>query len=388
MGTQKEDDTKSNFRNVTIGTPSSGNDDAEGAAKLSFPRAYSIALAPQLIYTDSLLLSMLVKSKVHQQVEFLPVGAWWIYNSQKAEQEESSDKHNTAGRLIKVPTNREDIAFSDAGLDLRSKRALVRVIRFVSEYEAQESIWQPYAEKPFADFLQEHFKVPANLHGLLLSLCLTPFPSEDTTTAFALPRIAQHLRSTGRLGPGFSAVTPRWGGLSEICQVGCRAAAVGGAIYALKQQIAIAESDSASDTRHFVLDKGDQVRSSAFVTSSGSLKEAESETTWVTRSISIIGGSLNSLFPEMPAGSPPSAGTVVVFPSGSISGPRSGTDRGTLSPVYLIVHNHHTGECPKSQCKSAYSSLSQPLLYPDEQHFYLSTLSVIPLKTVIFQPSD
>lgn len=369
----KEAGSSSTFRNVTIGTPASGNEDAEGAAKLSFPRAYSIALAPQLIYTDSLLLSMLVKSKVHQQVEFLPVGAWWIYNSQRTEQEELSD--NTVGRLIKVPTNREDIAFSDTGLDLRSKRALVRVIRFISEYEAQEGVWQPYAERPFSDFLQEHFKVPANLHGLLLSLCLTPFASEDTTTAFALPRIAQHLRSTGRLGPGFSAVTPRWGGLSEICQVGCRAAAVGGAVYALKQQITTAESDPASDTRHFVLDNGDKVRSPAFVTSSESPIETASEMTWITRSISIIGGSLDALFPEMPAGSPPSAGTVVAFPSGSVPAElQNVTARDTLPPVYLIVHNHHTGECPKSQCKLA-SSPFLISLHPDEQHFtYLHCL--------------
>jgi len=41
----------------------------------------------------------------------------------------------------------------------------------------------------------------------------------------------------GMFGPGFGSVIPKWGGLSEVAQVACRAGAVGGAVYVLGKDI-------------------------------------------------------------------------------------------------------------------------------------------------------
>ncbi|TID19405.1 putative secreted protein [Venturia nashicola] len=349
-------------------------DTSDSSQKLGFSRAYSLALAPQLIYTESKLLPYLVSSKTYRQLEFLAMGSWWVFSSGKPSDEHEPSGSDSiasasAGTLMRIPTTREDVVFSDKSIDLRSKRAVIKILRFVMDYENQQELWEPYSSRPFSDFLTEQFKLSPSLHGLFLALTLSLDPPNKTYTSFALPRIARHLRSTGKLGAGFSSVIPKWGGLSEVAQVACRAGAVGGGVYVLgkgvKQVTKIdistteptedgatksAEDSVESESSMFYtveLDDDDTVSTdwmvgSKQVSTSGSGDAASIRT--FSRSISILSSPLLSLFPTLAEGSPPPSGAVVIFPSESLGGSGYKT-----SPVYLIVHSSDTGECPAGQ---------------------------------------
>jgi RAB protein geranylgeranyltransferase component A len=343
---------------------------SESSQKLGFSRAYSLALAPQLIYTESKLLPYLVSSKVYRQLEFLAMGSWWVFSpSQRSpHKDQTLDREQTTlaltGTLMRIPTTREDVVFSNKNIDLRSKRAVIKILRFVMDYENQQESWEPYSSKPFSDFLTEQFKLPRTLHDLFLALTLSLDPPAQTYTSFALPRIARHLRSTGKLGAGFSSVIPKWGGLSEIAQVACRAGAVGGAVYVLAKGIkqvsktGVKATDTAisagprSNTSYSVqLDSDDTVNTEwiagskqNFIPSPG----GQDTMTTISRSIFIVSSPFSSLFPSLAEGSPPPSGSVVIFPSGSLGGSDLDTP-----PVYLIIHSSDTGECPNGQSKSA-----------------------------------
>ncbi|KAI4726134.1 hypothetical protein E4T49_06079 [Aureobasidium sp. EXF-10728] len=195
----------------------------EGEQKLSPSRAYNLSLAPTLVYTRSGLLPILVSSKTNDQLEFMAVGGWFVF-----------EKQEDGARVVRVPNGREDI-FADPSLTLKMKGQLMKFLRFVAAFEEKPETWQPHRDTPFADFLSEQFGLPAV--DTLMALCVSLEVPEKTTTDFALPRIARHLRSIGVFGPGFGAVIPKWGGLSEVVQVACRACAVGGGIYVLGQGI-------------------------------------------------------------------------------------------------------------------------------------------------------
>ncbi|KAF2083590.1 hypothetical protein K490DRAFT_60336 [Saccharata proteae CBS 121410] len=282
----------------------SAADDATGSSKLSFPRAYSLSLAPQLIHTRSALLPLLVSSKVYRQLEFLAVGSWWVYSSST----------ETSGILHKVPGGREDV-FADQSTDFKAKRMLMKFLRFVGDFENQRDVWQDYASKPFPDFLSDCFKIPTELHAPLLALTLSLNAPRDTSTEYALSRIATHLRSIGVFGPGFGCVIPKWGGLAEISQVACRAGAVGGGIYVLGQGISKIESSSSSledsdadsttptagTTVH--LKDGDKVTTTWIVASEENVpvqtEAPEAEPATCSRTIAIVSSALGSLFPPL-----------------------------------------------------------------------------------------
>ena len=301
------------------------------------------------------------------------MGTWFVYNPEpqaRGNDAGESEASTSNGSLLRIPTTREDLVFSDKSIDLRSKRAVMRVLRFIMEYETQQDIWAPYKTRPFSDLLTEHFKLPLHLHGLFLALTLSLDPPQKTSTTFALPRIARHLRSTGRLGSGFNSVIPKWGGLAEIAQVACRAGAVGGGVYVLNKGImekaclATQEETGSEDARYVVkLADGERIKATWIAGAAEDLDSSHMPSTKaqdpicipaVFRSISIIASPLTSLFPSLAEDSPAPAGAIVVFPSGSLS-KGDGRDQ---QPVYLIIHSSDTGECPngQSECSLPYST--------------------------------
>jgi RAB protein geranylgeranyltransferase component A len=308
-----------------------------------------------LIYTDSKLLNNLVSSKVYRQLEFLAMGNWWIYS--KDHDSTHSEDSLSSGKLVRVPTNREDVAFSDSGIDLRSKRLVMKVLRFIIEFEEHSDIWEPFLTKPFSEFLSQHFKLSSFLVDLFFGLSLSTSLPEDTMTEAALPRVARHLRSIGRLGPGFSSVIPKWGGLSEISQVACRSGAVGGAVYMLGTGIQnIQENSQDGDSEEMAtvkLSNGDTVKAKIIVGSledlPGDVLPSQFGTQQIERlsySVFIISSPLKSLFPQSTEGTPSPAGSVVIFPAGNIE-PNS-------NPICLVLHSSETGDCPKDQCKLSF----------------------------------
>ncbi|KAL9128149.1 MAG: hypothetical protein Q9217_003123 [Psora testacea] len=362
-GTVKDSDPNASaFRQATIHQYQQ-NDPIQ--SKLGFSRAYSLSLSPQLIYTRSNLLPALVSSKVYRQLEFLAVGNWWIYNVADSDHEKEVFKADitvSSGHLRKIPGCREDV-FADKTIDLRSSRSLMKFLKLAADAEAHAAVLEEWASRPFSEYLSTQYNIPEKLQAPLFALTTSPDPPSKTTTAYALPRIHRHLTSIGMFGPGFGAVVPKWGGLAEIAQVACRAGAVGGGVYVLgkgikdmdkpRSQLHNAQTSDTRATIALQLDDGETVEAPQVVCSPHDLasdNEQQACSTEVTyRSISIISSPLSQLFSVPVEGAPPPAGSVVVFPSSTLTMERERTPA-NHSPVYLMVHSSDTGECPAGQC--------------------------------------
>ncbi|GKZ33848.1 Rab proteins geranylgeranyltransferase component A [Aspergillus brasiliensis] len=349
-----EDTGELPFEHASVYSESSG----DGTGQLASSRAYTLSLSPQLIYSRSQLLPTLVSSKVYRQLEFQAVGSWWIF---KPEADDSS-------RLYRVPGSREDI-FADDVISMKSKRTLMRFLRHLGQTQesgdVSESPDLPSEEEglaaPFTEYLATKFQVPTELHGPLLSLCLSQAAPQQTSAQYALPRIKRHLSSIGVFGPGFGALSVKWGGGSEISQVGCRALAVGGGVYVLNTGIKSlelpTEQESDDPSRIQIQLTNDESVKSRYIVGSNWDLPADTrpslECDKVARSISIVSSSLANLFPVTAEGGPVPVGAVVVFPGSSVGGADD------APPVYTIVHSSETGECPTGQCV-VYSSVNVP----------------------------
>jgi RAB protein geranylgeranyltransferase component A len=302
---------------------------------------------------------------VYRQLEFLAVGSWWVYASNAGDETLVSEGSTRPGKLLKVPNGREDV-FQDHNLDFKAKRALMKFLRFMSDYEEQSEVWEEHRQQPFPTFLSQQFKVPTALQGPLMALTLSPASSDQTTTEFALPRIARHLRSIGVFGAGFGAVIPKWGGLAEISQVSCRACAVGGGVYVLGKGLHSGnEAANTTETGTKLRLKDGEVVTAKWIVGGATSTGPEA---WSCRSMSIVSSSLTPLFPPLAEDAPAPASAVVVLPSGSIS-----LEAEDVPPVQIFVHSSDTGECPVGQSKFILLFLS--CCYDDSLYEYLSTLS-------------
>ncbi|KAK4892723.1 Rab proteins geranylgeranyltransferase component A [Elasticomyces elasticus] len=311
-------------------------DAQEGGGKLGFSRAYSLALAPHLIYARSSLLPAIVSSRTHSQLDFQAVGSWFTV---------TTDGSTSQSRLTRVPSGREDV-FRDDSLDLRAKRSLMKFLRFVASYDSEDEQqrMQELKDLPLAVALKDRFGMnSATAVTPLLALALPTVVEANTTAGFAVPRIARHLRSIGMFGPGFSAVLPKWGGLAEISQVACRACAVGGGVYVLGKGI---ESQTAGDgTVRLDLTGGEKVTTKWLVGTASELpstvgSDSQALKEDMAKCIYIVSSSLTSLFPPTSEGGVTPAGAVVW-----VDDPGS-----TIPGVRILVHSSESGECPASQC--------------------------------------
>ena len=341
----QQDDTAT-FSSATISKFEFVEIDDDEKNKLSPSRAYSLALAPHLIYARSALLDALVSSRAHNQLDFQAVGSWF-----------SVEKAGSQPVITRVPSGREDV-FQDNTLHLKAKRALMKFLRFVGSYEDQPDLWHDRKDQSFSAFLEQKFALPPASHGLIMALTLSSEPTTATRTEDALPRMARYLRSIGALGPGFGAVMPKWGGLAEIAQVCCRACAVGGGVYVLNKSIKEVTTSNEGGAVELKLGDGEHISTTWLCGTDDDLPTdrprdvmSQSDTTSLSRSISIISSPLTSLFPPTSEGGVTPAGAVVVFAGASED----------ESPVHLFVHTADAGECPMTQSKSY--SLSSPSTY-------------------------
>ncbi|KAJ4254314.1 Rab proteins geranylgeranyltransferase component A [Fusarium torreyae] len=299
-------------------------------------RAYSLALAPQLIHSRSKLVTQLVDSKAFRQIEFLAVGSFYIYQS-------SADSSTPS--LSRIPSTREDV-FSNTSIPARSKRSLMKFLKFVLEYNSEPQIdtWQPRADKELAQFLASEFKLDAALQSYIITLTLSH--DGKISVEDGLAAINRHLTSMGVFGPGFAAVYPKWGGLSEVAQVGCRAAAVGGAIYMLGSGIRdLRRLDSDEAEVLFELSFTNDIDVKAKLVVQGT-EATEPSSTRISRLTAVTKSDLSPVFELLTDGAPMPAVAVVAFPTGSVSGE---DDNPSEFPVYAMVHSSDTGECPSGQ---------------------------------------
>ncbi|OAG04897.1 FAD/NAD(P)-binding domain-containing protein [Paraphaeosphaeria sporulosa] len=307
-------------------------------------RQYNLALAPEIIYSSSAFRRHLVTSQVHHQVGFLPVGSWWVYSSH-------ATSGTATGSLEKVPNTREDL-FGNSTLDFPAKRKLVKILRFIMDYENEDEKvkWEQHRTLPFSDFLSTVFNAPSILSAPLLALTMSSQSSDRVTTEHALPRIARHLRSIGTLGK-FSALVPKYGGLDEFCQVACRACAVGGGVYVLGK--GLSTSDNSVSTVQIPVENMLHLKDGEAVTARwvvGESPPANNESP-LCKSVTIVSSSLSTLFlPVIVEDRPFQPGSaILVFPSGSLSLSEELDGDESLPPVHIHAHSSELGECPAGQ---------------------------------------
>ncbi|KAL2259140.1 hypothetical protein VTK26DRAFT_7312 [Humicola hyalothermophila] len=312
------------FRSASVAKP-------EGATGLSSSRAYSLALAPKLIHSRSALLSQLVSSRAYRQVEFLAVGSFHIFKPSQDPSQQPS--------LTRIPSTREEV-FSTTAVSAKAKRVLMKFLKFVLDYESspQLEIWEPHAGAPLTDLLQQEFKMDPELQTYIVTLTLSMDGKVNTKDGLAV--IRRHLSSMGVYGPGFAALYPKWGGLSEIAQVSCRAGAVGGAVYMLGT--GIKSTETAGDGIELQLTRGDTVKTQLLVRED----DTPSDQTAISRLVAVIGSPLTTQFQATVEGAPRPAVTITAFPSGSLV---TAAGRASEYPVYLSAHSSDTGECPVGQ---------------------------------------
>ncbi|GAB7360070.1 hypothetical protein MBLNU230_g7590t1 [Neophaeotheca triangularis] len=319
----------------------------DGPGKKLATRGYSISLAPQILYTRSNLLSALVSSRTHGQLEFQAVGSWFLLNQPE------SPPPSSGASVVRVPGGREDI-FRDDHLDLRSKRRLMKFLQFVSKASEDPSAWQASAQKSLPTFLEKDFNLAPASHAPLLALTLSRDAPEKTTVEYSLPKIERHLRSIGVFGPGFGAVLPKWGGLAEIAQVACRAGAVGGGVYVLNKGIKSRSLSPIGQGKGQDIELADGERVTAQHVIAGlddfSAPAADSKaraTADTYKSVSVVSSPLAHIFPPVTGGGITPAAAMVFAPASTNSEP----------PVYISAHSSDSGECPTGQCVM-YASLS------------------------------
>jgi Rab proteins geranylgeranyltransferase component A len=321
----------------------------DSGVKLSFPRAYALSLSPQIIHANSRLLSQLVSSRCYRQLEFLAVGSFFIFKP--------ASEPAATPTLARIPSTREDV-FSSTDLSARVKRQLMKFLKLVLSYEEETSLpqWQEYADRPLAELLSEKMSLDEGLQTYITTLTLSL--DGRISTKDGLAKIHRHMTSMGLFGPGFAAVYPKWGGGSEIAQVGCRAGAVGGGVYMLGTGIKEIRGDGTGGEVELELSEGTVVNTKTLFR--GSEEVPAGKGIKISRLVAIVGSPLASLFEPTLEGAPTPAAAVLALPPRSVE-----TSEGSEStyPIYAIAHSSDTGECPAGQSKLC-------LMIPSPQFFF------------------
>ncbi|KAL8387387.1 hypothetical protein RB595_009938 [Gaeumannomyces hyphopodioides] len=320
----------------------------EDGVGLSFARAYSLALAPQLVHARSQLVTQLVSSRAFRQLEFLAVGSFFVL-ARRLQNDEAAT--GTPHKLTRIPSTREDV-FSDDSIPARAKRSLMKFLKFVLDYnsDTQTELWREDADRPLAGLLEKHFKLDQDLRAYVLALTLSPDGAITTKDGLAI--IHRHLTSMGYFGPGFAAIYPKWGGAGEIAQVACRAGAVGGGVYMLGTGIANmrTSSESADDGEILELDltNGTTVKTKLLVNGCEEISVTSNDPIErVSRLVAVVSSSLTSVFDTIVEGAPVPAVAIIACPPGTLDLPLEAASQDY--PVYALVHSSDTGECPPGQ---------------------------------------
>jgi len=307
--------------------------------RLSPSRAYSLALAPQIIHSRSELVSQLVSSRAFRQLEFLAVGAFHVFDPASC-------------TLARVPSTREDV-FATTSIPARSKRALIKFLKFVLEHDTEPNLsaWLPHSDVELAAFLagpEAGFRLDQDLRAYIVSMTLTT--DGRVSVADGLRVLHTHLTSMGMFGPGFAAVYPKWGGSSEIAQMACRAGAVGGAVYMLGTGVRDFKSAGAESGVQVTLADGLDLQTKLLVRSSERVETApDALPPPAARLTVVVDDPLPSLFEAVVEGSPTPAVAIVAFPQHTLA-----DDDGNKFPfpIYALAHSSETGECPAGQSES------------------------------------
>ncbi|CAL1701889.1 unnamed protein product [Somion occarium] len=183
-------------------------------------RTFSISLSPTIIPSVGPLVDSLVASGVSRYGGFKLLESIAVFDQ--------------PSKVKPVPTSKEDV-FKNKELSLVDKRRLMRFLLFAAgEFEGSNEL-AGQETQTFLTFLREKFSLAnkvADAIAYALAFCTSP----SDLTLPALQRIRRYLRSAGRYGPS-PFLVGHYGGIGEIAQGFCRAAAVNGATYVLGRNI-------------------------------------------------------------------------------------------------------------------------------------------------------
>lgn len=182
---------------------------------------YGIDLSPKIMFAQSDLLSLLVKSRVYKYLEFQSLSNFHMF-----------ENDNFLAKFANASAKEE--IFTDQSLSLVTKRYLMKFLKFVLQDNNEESKRQVLTENakvPIGEFLTKKFNLETSqINELVFSigLCI----NDSTKTPEALARIKRYLVSFNVYG-NFPVLVLKYGGPGEISQGFCRSAAVGGTTYKL-----------------------------------------------------------------------------------------------------------------------------------------------------------
>lgn len=182
---------------------------------------FSIDLHPKILFAESEMLALLIKSRVHQYTEFLPLSNYYTFCGETE-------------RFTKLKTTKNEI-FIDENLPLLTKRNLMKFLKIVLNWEQESEKWEHYKDKALIGFLKEKFKLSdMQISEIVYTLGLSF--EKNISTETAIERIKKCLASYEVYGP-FPTLFSKYGGVGELAQGFCRSAAVGGCTYKLKTRI-------------------------------------------------------------------------------------------------------------------------------------------------------
>ncbi|KAH9482877.1 Rab proteins geranylgeranyltransferase component A [Psilocybe cubensis] len=183
-------------------------------------RQYSICLRPAVLSAMGPLISSLIMSGVAKYSGFRLLDCVSVYDGY--------------GRAKSVPGSKEDI-FKSKEISLIEKRRLMRFLTFAAADFVGKKEIEGKENMPFLEFLKSVFSLSEEVSTVIvysLAFCM----SSTEPTIHCLHRLQKYLRSGGRYGPS-PFLIGHYGGIGDIAQGFCRAAAVSGGVYILARQV-------------------------------------------------------------------------------------------------------------------------------------------------------
>ncbi|XP_058389532.1 rab proteins geranylgeranyltransferase component A 2 [Diceros bicornis minor] len=216
-------------------------------------RRFNIDLVSKLLYSQGLLIDLLIKSNVSHYAEFKNVTRILTFREGKVEQ---------------VPCSRADV-FNSKALTMVEKRMLMKFLTFCVDYEQHPDEYQAFMQCSFSEYLKTK-KLTASLqHFVLHSIAMT---ESSCTTIDGLKATKNFLQCLGRFG-NTPFLFPLYG-QGEIPQCFCRMCAVFGGIYCLRHKVQCFVVDKESGRCKAIIDHfGQRINAKYFIVEDSYLSE-------------------------------------------------------------------------------------------------------------------
>ncbi|XP_036774322.2 rab proteins geranylgeranyltransferase component A 2 [Manis pentadactyla] len=216
-------------------------------------RRFNIDLVSKLLYSQGLLIDLLIKSNVSRYTEFKNVTRILAFRE---------------GRMEQVPCSRADV-FNSKELTMVEKRVLMKFLTFCLDYERYPDEYQAFMQCSFSEYLKTKKLTPNLQHFVLHSIAMT---ESSCTTIDGLKATKNFLQCLGRFG-NTPFLFPLYG-QGEILQGFCRMCAVLGGIYCLRHKVQCLVVDKESGRCKAIIDHlGQRINAKYFIVEDSYLSE-------------------------------------------------------------------------------------------------------------------